>query len=94
MFEKETTEILQKFLTKKCRDAEKEIEEKGMLSDDNAIPLLFKTHFNHITHLDIELTGLRQVMDKRFEQVSTNISRIFNAIILGFTIIRIPYYFI
>ena len=76
MFEKETTEILQKFLTKKCREAEKEIEEKGVLSDDNAIPLLLKTYFNHITHLDMELTGLRKLMDQRFEQVDKRFEQV------------------
>ncbi len=62
MFEKETTEILLKFLEKKCREAEEEIEKKGTLSYDNAIPLLLKTQFNHIAHLDMELTGLRELM--------------------------------
>ena len=67
--EKEAMEILLKFLDKKCRDAEREIAEKGTLSDENAIPLLLKTQFNHIAHLDEELTNLRQIMDRRFEQV-------------------------
>ena len=42
MFEKEITQILLKFLEIKCKEAEKEIEEKGVLSDDKAIPLLLK----------------------------------------------------
>jgi len=94
MFEKETTEILLKFLEKKCREAEREIAEKGTLSDDNAIPLLLKTQFNHIAHLDMELTGLRELMDKRFEQVDKRISEVdkrisevFTRVTVGFTII-------
>jgi len=69
MFEKETTQILLKFLERKCKEAEKEIEEKGVFSDDKAIPLLLKSQFNHNTHLDSEITALRELMDKRFERV-------------------------
>jgi len=76
MFEKETTEILLKFLERKCKEAEKEIEEKGVLSDDKAIPLLLKSQFNHIAHLDSEITALRELMDKRFEQVDKRFERV------------------
>jgi hypothetical protein len=76
MFEKETTEILLKFLERKCKEAEKEIEEKGVLSDDKAIPLLLKSQFNHIAHLDSEITALRELMDKRFEQVNRRFERV------------------
>jgi len=98
---KETTEILKKFLEHKCKEAEREIEEKGTLSEENAIPLLLKTQFNHIAHLDMELTALRELMDKRFEQVDKRfeqvdkrfeqieriISRVFTGLTVGFTII-------
>jgi len=76
MFEKETTEILLKFLERKCKEAEKEIEEKGVLSDDKAIPLLLKSQFNHIAHLDSEITALRELMDRRFEQVDRRFEQI------------------
>jgi len=76
MFEKETTEILLKFLERKCKEAEKEIEEKGVLSDDKAIPLLLKSQFNHIAHLDSEITALRELMDKRFEQVDKRFEQV------------------
>jgi hypothetical protein len=76
MFEKETTQILLKFLERKCREAEKEIEEKGVLSDDKAIPLLLKSQFNHIAHLDSEITALRELMDRRFEQVDRRFERV------------------
>ncbi len=69
MFEKDTTELLLKFLDKKCRAAESEIAEKGVLSDEYALPLLLKTQFNHIAHLDTELSALRELMDRRFEQM-------------------------
>jgi len=94
MFEKETNEILLKFLERKCKEAEREIEEKGILSDENAIPLLLKTQFNHIAHLDMELTCLRELMDKRFEQVDKRfeqvgkrVSELFTRVTVGFTII-------
>jgi len=80
MFEKETTEILKKFLEHKCKEAEREIEEKGTLSEENAIPLLLKTQFNHIAHLDKELTALRNIIDKKFDKVYT-------VLIIGFTIL-------
>jgi len=67
--DKYTMEILLKFLDKKCREAEKQIEEEAELSDANAIPLILKTQFNHIAHLEEELTLLRETMDKRFEKV-------------------------
>jgi len=76
MFEKETTEILLKFLERKCREAEKEIEEKGVLSDDKAVPLLLKSQFNHIAHLNSEITALRELMDKRFEQVDKRFEQV------------------
>jgi hypothetical protein len=76
MFEKETTQILLKFLERKCKEAEKEIEDKGVLSDDKAIPLLLKSQFNHIAHLDSEITALRELMDKRFEQIDKRFERI------------------
>jgi hypothetical protein len=76
VFEKETTQILLKFLERKCREAEKEIEEKGVLSDDKAIPLLLKSQFNHIAHLDSEITALRELMDKRFEQVDRRFEQV------------------
>ncbi|PKN01658.1 MAG: hypothetical protein CVU77_03895 [Elusimicrobia bacterium HGW-Elusimicrobia-1] len=69
MFEKDTTELLLKFLDKKCRAAESEIAEKGVLSDEYALPLLLKTQFNHIAHLDTELSALRELMDRRFEKI-------------------------
>jgi len=76
MFEKETTQILLKFLERKCKEAEREIEEKGVLSDDKAIPLLLKSQFNHIAHLDFEITALRELMDKRFEQVDRRFEQV------------------
>ncbi|MEW6042516.1 MAG: hypothetical protein AB1633_13440, partial [Elusimicrobiota bacterium] len=77
MFEKEKTEeILLTFLERKANEAKREIEEKGILSDDKAIPLLLKTQFNHIAHLDEELTALREMIDRRFEQVDARFKQI------------------
>ncbi|MEW6039987.1 MAG: hypothetical protein AB1633_00510 [Elusimicrobiota bacterium] len=79
MFEKEKTEeILLAFLEKKATEAKREIEEKGILSDDKAIPLLLKTQFNHIAHLDEELSNLREIMDRRFEQVDKRFEQMEN----------------
>ena len=74
-----------KFLERKCKEAEKEIEEKGTLSDDNAIHRLLKTQFNHIAHLNKELSVLRNIIDKKFDKVYTVL--IIGFIILGFLIV-------
>ena len=69
-----------KFLDKKVKDAEKEIASTGTLSEEHAIPLILKSYFNHIVHLDTELTELRKLMNQRFRQVNISLT-------LGFTII-------
>ena len=65
----DATNILLKFLDNKAEQAMKEIEEKGSLSEENAIPLILKTQFNHIAHLDKELSLFREMVDKRFEKM-------------------------
>ena len=68
-FDEETSQVLLKFLDRRAEEAEKEIEQKGVLSEKNAIPLILKTQFNHIAHLDRELTAFREMVDKRFEKI-------------------------
>ncbi|MBA3065136.1 hypothetical protein KJ633_01865 [bacterium] len=58
MFEKDTTEILLKFLEEKCAEAAREIEEKGALSNECAISLLLKTQINNFAYLEMKITGL------------------------------------
>ncbi len=65
-----------KFLDKKIRDAEEEISSTGTLSEEHAIPLILKSQFNHILHLDTELTELRK-----------SIHRIGTGLTIGFTIV-------
>jgi hypothetical protein len=74
IFDEATHEILMKFLDKKAQDAEREITERGTLSEEHAIPLILKSQFNHIAHLDTEITELRGVMDKRFEQITNDMN--------------------
>jgi len=62
-------EVLKDFLEKAVAEARKEIQEKGVLTVQKAIPLLLRTQFNHILHLDQELTALRKNMDERFGKV-------------------------
>ena len=76
IFEEGTHAILMKFLDKKALDAEREITEHGTLSEEHAIPLILKSQFNHIAHLDVEITELRVVMDKRFEQVDKRFEQV------------------
>jgi len=44
-------QILKTFLEKASQRAMDEIQNKGTLSEENAIPLILKTQFNHIDHL-------------------------------------------
>jgi hypothetical protein len=53
-------EVLQQFLEKACEDAKKYIKEKGVLTTEYAIPLLLRAHYNHIVHLDKEVTEIKE----------------------------------
>jgi hypothetical protein len=63
---KETDRLLLKLIDKAAKEAEEEIEKRGTLSMKHAIPLLLKSQYNHILHLDKELILSRQIMDERF----------------------------
>lgn len=76
LFNEATTEVLLKFLDKRAKDAEGEIAAKGVLSEEHAIPLILKTLFNHVAHLDTELTELRK-----------SVHRIGTGLVVGFTIL-------
>lgn len=76
IFDDITHQILMKFLDKKIKDAEEEISSTGTLSEEHAIPLILKSQFNHILHLDTELTELRK-----------SIHRIGAGLTIGFTIV-------
>ncbi len=80
IFDDATHQMLMKFFDKKIKDAEQEIASTGTLSEEHAIPLILKSHSNHILHLDTELTELRKVMNQRFYQLNVGLTP-------GFTII-------
>lgn len=70
MFERDAAmDIFMRFLDRKVKEAEEEIARKGILSDDKAIPLMLKTQFNHIAHLETDIGGLRETMDRRFGEM-------------------------
>ncbi len=46
------------FLNKRSEVALAEIKETGGLSESNAMPLMLKSQFNHIAHLDLKLNDL------------------------------------
>jgi len=73
MFDEATHTVLMKFLDKKSKDAEQEISQKGIMSEEHAIPLILRSQFNHIAHLDAELTTFREQVDKRFERMERNL---------------------
>ncbi len=84
MLEKDAMEILMKFLDRKVREAEEEVTQRGMLSDDKAIPLILKTQFNHIAHLESDIAGLRETMDRRFERMESRFDRLQRHMLGGF----------
>jgi hypothetical protein len=59
-------QILMAFLDKRSAIALAEIKEKGALSENNAMPLMLKSQFNHIAHLDLKLTDL----ESRFGEIT------------------------
>ena len=77
MLEKDAMDILMRFLDKKVRESEEEITSKGILSDDKAVPLILKTQFNHIAHLE-------EIMDRRFAEVDARFARLERNLFGGF----------
>ncbi|MEW6094905.1 MAG: hypothetical protein AB1567_00030, partial [bacterium] len=69
-------DILQNFLNNAVKTARKQIDEEGKLTVDNAIPLLLHSQFNHILHLDSELSALRKLIDERFGKVDERFGKI------------------
>jgi hypothetical protein len=59
-------QILMAFLNKRSEVALAEIKETGGLSESNAMPLMLKSQFNHIAHLDLKLNDL----ELRFSEMS------------------------
>ena len=59
-------QILMAFLNKRSEAALAEIKETGGLSESNAMPLMLKSQFNHIAHLDLKLSDL----ELRFNEMS------------------------
>jgi hypothetical protein len=59
-------QILMAFLNKRSEVALAEIKETGGLSESNAMPLMLKSQFNHIAHLDLKLNDL----ELRFNEMS------------------------
>ena len=73
---KETDRLLLKLIDNAAKEAVEEIEKRGTLSMEHAIPLLLKSQYNHILHLDKELVLLRQIMDERFGKMDERFSKI------------------
>ena len=48
-------ELISAFLTKSTEQARSQIADKGNLSMENAIPLMLKSQYNHIAHLDEQM---------------------------------------
>ena len=80
MLEKDAMEILMKFLDRKVREAEEEVTQRGMLSDDKAIPLILKTQFNHIAHLERMVDERFEQVNRRFEEIEAKVDRRFEQV--------------
>ena len=48
-------ELISAFLTKSTEKARQQIADEGKLSTENAIPLMLKSQYNHIAHLDEQM---------------------------------------
>ena len=48
-------ELISAFLTKSTEKAKQQIADEGKLSTENAIPLMLKSQYNHIAHLDEQM---------------------------------------
>jgi hypothetical protein len=81
-------EILQGFLDKSASRAMDEIKKEGRLSEQNAIPLLLKAQFNHIAHLDVELTGIRTDFTSELVAIRKDFTSELAAIRTDFTQLR------
>lgn len=88
-------EILEKFLNNAVEKAKEQIEKEGKLTVENAIPLLLQSQYNHILHLDQELSLLRKSfseqfgkIDERFEKMEGRFEKINNRMnwLFGITI--------
>lgn len=84
-------EILMEFLEKAATKGREEIQTKGTLSAENAIPLMLKSQYNHIMHLDTELTNLREMMVTKdeFKALTDRVKAFSTHTMIGLTIIGI-----
>ncbi len=77
MFEKNAAmEILMRFLDRKVKEAEEEVTQNGVLSEDKAIPLMLKMQFNHIAHLEESVNERFGQINQRFEQVDQRFEQV------------------
>lgn len=60
-------QILMGLLNKNAQEAMDEIKTTGTVSQKNAIPLMLKSQFNHIAHLDEKIQKMQEDMVTRTE---------------------------
>ena len=63
-------EILNSFLSNAVEKAKKNITTKGGLETEDAIPLMLKSQFNHIAHLEKQMIT-RDEFNQRFSEFET-----------------------
>jgi hypothetical protein len=85
-------EILNSLLDTSVKKAMEKIKDKQAISAEEAIPLLLKSQFNHIAHLDQSIQAIQKLMgnmatkddikriDERFEKMDERFERVFNTL--------------
>jgi len=63
-------QILSKFLDNAVAKAKKRIEEEGRIETEDAIPLMLKSQFNHIAHLEQQMIT-RTEFNARFNDLES-----------------------
>ncbi len=82
-------EILAKFLDNAASKAKRNIEEHGTLSTEDAIPLMLKSQFNHIAHLEQQMVTKDQfqVLKDQFQGLKEQFSFLKWIIGIGFVML-------
>jgi len=92
-------QILLNFLESSAKEASEEIRTKGILSEKNAIPLMLKSQFNHIAHLDAKmvtrdefLTQIKEINNKfdlKFDLMQSKFNHMQWFMSMGFTFLSV-----
>ena len=82
-------ELISAFLTKSTEKAKQQIADEGKLSTENAIPLMLKSQYNHIAHLDEQMVTKTEfnAFKEQFNGLKEQVGFIKWMIMLGFALL-------